>query len=101
MAGPIQATIIPIADRHHDYARQVAQRLEEAGIRVHLDARNERMNLKIREAQLQKVPYMLVVGDREAQAGTVALRMRSGDNPGPVPVEEVLERLREDIAARR
>ena len=99
--APIQATIIPIADRHHDYARQVAQRLEEAGIRVHLDARNERMNLKIREAQLQKVPYMLVVGDREAQAGTVALRMRSGDNPGPVPVEEVLERLREDIAARR
>ena len=76
--APIQAMIIPIADRHIDYARKIESILQEAGIKVKVDARSERMNLKIREAQLQKIPYMLVVGDREEEDSTVAIRKRAG-----------------------
>jgi threonyl-tRNA synthetase len=83
------------------YARQVAQKLKEAGMRVEVDERNERMQAKIRDAQLQKVPYMLVVGDKEAQQGTVALRLRSGENPGPISLEAFLERFRSDMEAHR
>ncbi len=66
--APVQAAVLPITDRHVEYARKVHARLEAAGLRSHLDDRNEKVNLKIRDAQLQKVPYMLVVGDREAEA---------------------------------
>jgi len=89
--APVQAVLIPIADRHLPYARQVAERLKEAGLRVEVDERGERMNAKIRDAQTQKVPYMLVIGDQEVEKGLVALRLRSGDNPGPMPVEAFLE----------
>lgn len=88
--APVQAAVLPITDRHIDYAKQVAERLKAAGIRVHLDDRNEKVNLKIREAQLQKVPYMLVVGDREAQNGTVAVRNRKHGDQGAKSVEEFL-----------
>ncbi len=91
--APVQAKLIPIADRHHDYAARVESRLAEAGVRVEVDARNERMNAKIREAQLQKVPYMLVVGDREADAGGASVRLRSGENLGALAVEEVVARI--------
>ena len=67
--APVQASVLPITDRHVEYARKVFARLEAAGLRAHLDDRNEKVNLKIREAQLQKVPFMLVIGDREAEAG--------------------------------
>jgi threonyl-tRNA synthetase len=80
--APVQAVVIPIADRHLDYARQVAAELSGQGLRTQVDARAERMNLKIREAQLQKVPYMLVVGDNEAAASTVSLRLRNNQNLG-------------------
>ncbi len=80
--APVQAVVIPIADRHLDYARQVAAELSGQGLRIQVDARAERMNLKIREAQLQKVPYMLVVGDNEAAASTVSLRLRNNQNLG-------------------
>ena len=70
--APVQAAVLPITDRHAEYARGVTKKLADAGFRVTLDDRNEKVNLKIREAQLQKVPYMLVVGDREAEAGKVA-----------------------------
>jgi threonyl-tRNA synthetase len=99
--APVQAMIIPIADRHVEYARQTAARLKEAGLRVEVDERGERMNAKIRDAQMQKIPYMLVVGDKEAESGQVALRLRSGDNPGAMPLEAFLSRAREEIAARR
>ncbi len=99
--APVQAMLIPIADRHVDYARQTAARLKEAGLRVEVDERPERMNAKIRDAQLLKVPYMLVVGDKEAEVGAVALRLRSGENPGAMPLAEFVRRAQEDVAARR
>lgn len=91
--APTQAMVIPIADRHQEYADSVRERLESEGFRVEVDGRSERMNLKIRNAQLQKIPYMLVVGDREQEDGAVAVRTREGGNLGAVPVEELLERL--------
>jgi threonyl-tRNA synthetase len=99
--APVQVMLIPIADRHVDYARQTAARLKEAGLRVEVDDRNERMNAKIRDAQLQKIPYMLVVGDKEAESGQVALRLRSGENPGPMPPAAFLARALAEVAARR
>ena len=91
--SPVQAVVIPIAERHLGYARQVQEQIAGAGIRVETDDRNERMNAKIRDAQLQKVPYMLVVGDREAEAEAAAVRLRSGENLGAVPVSQVIERI--------
>ena len=91
--APTQAMVIPIADRHQGYADSVKEQLEAAGYRVEVDGRSERMNLKIRNAQLQKIPYMLVVGDREQEDGAVAVRTREGGNLGAIPVEELLERL--------
>jgi len=99
--SPVQAVMIPIADRHLDYARQVAQELKLAGLRVTVDDRSERMNAKIRDAQNQKIPYMLVIGDKEQEAGQVALRLRNGENPGPLPVAAFIARAREDIEAKR
>ena len=91
--APVQAVVVPIAERHLEYARQVQEQIAGAGIRVETDDRNERMNAKIRDAQLQKVPYMLVVGDREAEAEAAAVRLRSGENLGAVPVSQVIERI--------
>jgi threonyl-tRNA synthetase len=95
--APIQATLIPIADRHVEYAEKVAAQLREAGVRVDVDQRSERMNAKIRDAQLQKIPYMLVVGDREAEAEQVAVRMRSGEDLGALSIEAFLERLTAEV----
>ena len=91
--APVQAEIIPIADRHVEYAEKVRDELEAAGIRVHVDDRNERMNAKIRDAQLAKTPYMLVVGDKEAEAGGAAVRLRSGDDLGLIPIAEAAARI--------
>jgi threonyl-tRNA synthetase len=88
---PVQASIIPIADRHIDFAHEIAQQLKSVGIRVEVDDSNERMNAKIRNAQLQKIPYMLVIGDKEVEAGQVALRMRNGENPGAMAVEDFIQ----------
>ena len=98
--APVQAEVFPITDRHLDYARKVVARLEQAGIRVHLDDRKEKVNLKIREAQLQKVPYMLVVGDREAESGTVSVRHRKHGDLGAKPLEGFLAEIGELIASR-
>ncbi|MEX0783251.1 MAG: threonine--tRNA ligase [Dehalococcoidia bacterium] len=87
--APVQAVVIPIADRHINYANEVAARLRKEKLRVNVDARNERMNGKIRDAQLKKVPYMLVVGDREAEAQAAAVRVRGGGDMGAKPVEEI------------
>jgi threonyl-tRNA synthetase len=98
--APVQAVVIPIADRHLEYAEQVKAQLAAAGFRATIDGRNERMNAKIRDAQLQKVPYMLVVGDREAEANEAAVRLRNGENPGAMPVAEVVARLQSDVEAK-
>ncbi len=95
--APVQAVVIPIADRHIEYAQQVSTQLQDAGFRVDVDDRSERMNLKIRQAQLQKTPYMLVVGDRESEAGAAAVRTRDGEDLGALPMSDVLERLESDL----
>jgi threonyl-tRNA synthetase len=80
--APVQAVILPIADRHLEYATQVRERLVAAGLRTGIDGRVEKIGYKIREAQLQKVPYMLVIGDREVAESTVAVRSRTGGDQG-------------------
>ena len=95
--APVQATVIPIADRHNEYAKSVAAQLRDSGFRVEVDDRSERMNQKIRQAQLQKIPYMLVVGDREAEAAAAAVRTRDGDNLGALPLAEVTARLASEL----
>ncbi len=89
--APVQAVVMPITDRQLEYAKLVHQKLEAAGLRSHLDDRKEKVNLKIREAQLQKVPYMLVLGDREAEAGTVAVRQRKHGDQGAKPLDAFIE----------
>jgi len=96
--SPIQAMAIPIADRHLEYAAQVVEKLKAQGIRAKLDDRSERMNAKIRDAQKQKIPYMLVIGDQEMESGQVALRYRSGDNPGAMALEKFIEIAKQEIA---
>ena len=98
--APVQAVLVPIADRHLPYAQAVVQKLREAGMRAEVDERSERMNAKIRDAQKQKIPYMLVVGDREVENEQVALRLRSGENPGAMPVDEFLARFQADVEAQ-
>ena len=96
--APVQAVVIPIADRHADYAHEVLTSLRAADMRVEIDARSERMNAKIRDAQLQKIPYMLVVGDREAEAQAVAVRTRAGEDLKSMPVFQFIDRLRDEVA---
>jgi threonyl-tRNA synthetase len=96
--APVQAMVIPIADRHIDYAHEVLGELRAAGFRAEVDARNERMQAKIRNAQLQKIPYMLVVGDRERDAKAAAVRTRAGEDLGSMPVFQFIDRLRDEVA---
>ena len=98
--APVQAVVIPIADRHLDYAQEVVAQLKQAGIRAEADSRSERMNAKIRDAQNQKVPYMLVVGDKEIENGQVALRLRSGEIPGALTLSEFLAFAQNEIAEK-
>jgi threonyl-tRNA synthetase len=98
--SPIQATLIPIADRHIEYARTVAERMKLAGIRVSIDESSERMNAKIRNAQLEKIPYMFVVGDREQEAGAVAVRLRTEEDLGGMQIDEVIRLVRAKIDAK-
>jgi threonyl-tRNA synthetase len=98
--APVQAVAIPIADRHFDYAKEVVAKLKAQGIRANLDDRSERMNAKIRDAQKQKIPYMLVIGDQEMESDQVALRLRSGENPGPMSLDAFVAKARQDIEAK-
>jgi len=98
--SPVQAIIIPIADRHVSYAHKIETEFKNEGIRAEVDDRSERMNLKIREAQLEKVPYMLVVGDKEMASSSVALRLRSGENLGLEAVTQVKNRIKASIEAK-
>ena len=95
--APAQARVMTITDRQREYASRVGERLLAAGVRAETDLRNEKISYKIREAQSEKIPYMLVVGDREVAAGRVAVRLRSGKDLGPMPIDEVLAKIREEI----
>ncbi len=97
--APVQARIMNITDAQGDYCERVYQELRRSGVRIEKDLRNEKLNYKIREAQLAKIPYMLVVGDREAEAGTVTVRERSGKNLPPMPVQEFAAKIREECTA--
>ena len=91
--APVQAVVLPIADRHREYAVEVETRLREAGLRAEVDARNEKIGAKIRDAQLRKIPYMLVAGDREAQGRAVAVRSRKEGDLGPMPVDAIRDQM--------
>jgi threonyl-tRNA synthetase len=91
--APLQALVLPVSDRHIDYAAQVVERLERDGLRARVDDRGESIGRKIRDAELAKVPYMLVVGDRETEAGAAALRRHREGDLGTLPLDEIAERL--------
>ena len=98
--SPVQVVIIPIADRHLGYANKVADGLRKCDIRVKLDDRSERMNLKIREAQLEKIPYMFVIGDKEMDVSQVSLRLRNGEDVGLVSVSQFMDRVKPIIETK-
>ncbi len=96
----VQVKVMPITDRTAEYAKDVAAKLSAAGVRVETDLRNEKIGYKIREAQMQKTPYMLVIGDREAESGAVAVRTRGGEDLGAMPLDEFIERITGEIKSR-
>ncbi|MBO8158613.1 threonine--tRNA ligase [Thermosyntropha sp.] len=96
--APVQAKVIPVAERHHEYANKVVEELKEAGIRIEADLRSEKVGYKIREGQLQKIPYLLVVGDNEVETSSVAVRHRKLGDQGIKPVAEFKELLLKEIA---
>ena len=98
--SPVQVKILPITDRVRDFADEVSSKLEAAGVRVEKDYRSEKIGYKIREAQLMKIPYMLVIGDREAENGTVSVRTRSGGDMGDMSVDEFVAKICEEIETR-
>ena len=98
--SPVQVKVMPITDRTAEYAKDVAAKLSAAGVRVETDLRNEKIGYKIREAQMQKTPYMLVIGDREAESGAVAVRTRGGEDLGAMPLDEFIERITGEIKSR-
>jgi threonyl-tRNA synthetase len=95
--SPCQAKVLPISEKHLDYAKSVTEKLRSEGIRVELDDRSERLQAKIRDAQLEKVSYMLIVGDKEAEANSVAVRKRNGEDKGVQKVEEFVENIKKEI----
>jgi threonyl-tRNA synthetase len=98
--APVQVRVLPISEKHHEYARKVYERLQEHDIRVELDDRNEKIGYKIREAQLQKIPYMLIVGDREVEEGNVSLRSRKDGDLGPISLDNFIEKILKEIATK-
>jgi threonyl-tRNA synthetase len=98
--SPVQAVMIPISERHADYANNVAIQLKAAGVRMEVDARNEKMNAKIREHAMQKVPFLLVVGDKEAAADKVNVRTRGKEKTEDMATAEFLEKIRKLIVGK-
>jgi threonyl-tRNA synthetase len=99
--APVQVSVLPVSGKFEDYAKKVTQQLKDTGFRVHLDDRNEKLQAKIRDAQLEKVPYMLILGGKEAEAGTVSVRHRAKGDLGPRPVAQFIEDLKAEIDERR
>ena len=98
--APVQAVVLPISDRHLAYAASVRDQLRAAGLRANLDERQEKIGYKIREAQLQKIPYMLVVGDKESAEGTVSVRSRSGGDLGPDAVDGFIRKAQQEVSSK-
>ena len=98
--SPVQAVVLPISERHHEYAQKLQKELEEAGFRVECDLRNEKIGYKIREARLQRTPYMLVVGDQEAESGTISVRHRADGDLGSMGLESFVEKMRQEVASK-
>jgi len=98
--APVQAAVLPVSGKFMDYAQKVTQELKSAGIRVYLDDRNEKLQAKIRDAELQKIPYMLILGGKEAEAGTVAVRRRGKGDLGPRPLQQIVNELQNEIRSR-
>jgi len=96
--SPVQVRILPIADLHHEYAAQIASRLREAGVRVEVDDRKATTGAKIRDGELEKIPYLLIVGDREQQADTVSVRQRSEGDMGARPLTEFIAELEPQLS---
>jgi threonyl-tRNA synthetase len=99
--APEQARVMPISDRFNDYGKRVEADLRAAGFRVTGDYRPEKINYKVREAQVEKIPYMLVVGEKEQSAGTVAVRDRVDGDQGAIPVAELIKRLGDEVREKR
>jgi len=89
--------VIPIADRHTDYCQAIADEMKAEGLRIEVDLRGERMQAKIRDAQLQKVPYMLIAGDREVENRQLSVRTRGGYDLGPMPVFQIIDRMKDEV----
>jgi len=98
--APVQVGIVPISERHHEYATKVQQQLQEAGFRVEVDARNEKMNAKIRDFTMQKIPYVLILGDKEEAAGAVSVRTRGKGDGGSRPLDDFLARMQALVAGK-
>tara|TARA_B100000029_G_C17501527_1_gene932836 strand:- start:1005 stop:1394 length:390 start_codon:yes stop_codon:yes gene_type:complete len=98
--APTQVQIIPIADRHIEYGLDLQTKMRDSKIRSEIDTRSERMNSKVRDAQLAKIPYMFIVGDRELESETVGVRMRSGEDLGAVPITDALDRIITEVRDR-
>ena len=98
--APVQVKLLPIADRHIDYLNTVKAKLEAAGIRCEVDDRSEKIGFKIRSAQMEKVPYMLVAGDKDIEAGTVSVRSRKDGDEGASSLEDFIGRITEEIATK-
>ncbi|MFO3796594.1 MAG: His/Gly/Thr/Pro-type tRNA ligase C-terminal domain-containing protein, partial [Anaerolineales bacterium] len=98
--APEQVRVIPITDSQNEYAEKITQRLREAGIRAQADISSDRMNAKIRAAQMMKVPYMLILGAKEMEAGRISLRLRDGTQQNNIPLEEFIARARDRITRR-
>jgi threonyl-tRNA synthetase len=99
--APVQVSVLPLSEKTKEYAEKVTEHLKKAGFRVHLDDRNEKLQAKIRDAQMQKIPYMLVIGGKEAEAGTVAVRHRTKGDLGPRPLEQFTADLKQEIDSRQ
>ncbi len=99
--APTQVKILSLTDRTEDYCREIADKLSAFGIRCETDARNEKIGYKIREAQLQKVPYMLILGDKEKENGQVAVRSRSEGDLGAMTAEAFIDRITEEVRTRK
>jgi len=98
--SPVQVKVLPLVDKHHDFAQEVEKKLKSRGVRVETDYRNEKIGFKIREAQLEKIPYMLVIGDKEMEAGQVAVRSRKSGDMGTMAVDAFVEKIVEEISNR-
>jgi threonyl-tRNA synthetase len=96
--APVQVSVLPLSEKISDYAKQVTEKLKAAGFRVHLDERNEKLQAKIRDAQMGKIPYMLVLGGKEAEAGTASVRHRTKGDQGAIPLDQFITNLRNEIA---